>query len=814
MDEWLHWITENGPWVFSGVGVLVLGGLGRVLFKRPRKRAPTPLDPTFFSMTASANSFNANGSVNATAQHGSTAVVAAGNVKIGISIEEYEKQLKKKIKESLDELATAEDEKNKQDREFLKKELDAAKTKLNHLDEAYREQKLRLEESASALQEFKRHFGPTQINSAKEHLAKGDTTNAESLLLEARSQSKKTAAEAAYQLGFLAESRIDLRAANGFFREAIMLDPKNSAYFDSAGRVEFTLGQYNDALRCFKSALSIEEARIGGRHHPNIATVLNNLGAVYDLQGNYDEAVKHYSQALKIRERALGQDNIQVGQSLNNLAGVYKSLGRFKDAQTSYERALSIFEQDLGHTHPGTATILNNLAALHHANGDFDKAAKLYKRALEIRESHYGKNNLLVGHTINNLAEVYRVQGKYDIAEPLYKRDLAISEDILGSDHPEVATTLNNLAELYRTQGLFDKAEPLYRRSLEIRQNRLDSNHPHIAQSFNNLGELYRHTGNLSAAKQQYRHALSIWQEILPPHHPDIGLAHHCIAAINEAQGVYDEAERLYKIALDIREKSLNPSHPDVAKTVIHLAELYDKQGRINEAEPLYKRAIEIFEKKFGIDNPKTRNALSKYAEFLNNTNRESDALMLFARIDKELRKAIAKRMAEEIIERQNIKLTASETLTVEKELERRIQNPESATGPITITRPIIIDRKQSGGSASSPISDERAKRNVRTITNAIDKVMALRGVEFDWKDHWSEKIDQKYSARVGLLAQEVKEVIPELVDITSDGYMMVHYSNLVAILIEAIKEQQGQIDDLKNQLRKNATKQSIIPDS
>lgn len=88
------------------------------------------------------------------------------------------------------------------------------------------------------------------------------------------------------------------------------------------------------------------------------------------------------------------------------------------------------------------------------------------------------------------------------------------------------------------------------------------------------------------------------------------------------------------------------------------------------------------------------------------------------------------------------------------------------------------------------PSSDERLKENVNTIENALEKVSALRGVTFDFKEDKQKQI--------GFIAQEVEKVIPEAVGERPDGYKGVAYGNLVGLLVEAIKEQQEQINELK----------------
>ena len=99
--------------------------------------------------------------------------------------------------------------------------------------------------------------------------------------------------------------------------------------------------------------------------------------------------------------------------------------------------------------------------------------------------------------------------------------------------------------------------------------------------------------------------------------------------------------------------------------------------------------------------------------------------------------------------------------------------------------------------------SDANLKTNVVNIENALDKVKQIRGVEFDWTQ---EYIDDKggedgYFVRkhdVGVIAQEVEAVLPEVVGTRENGTKAVRYDRIVALLIEAIKDQQSQIDELK----------------
>jgi hypothetical protein len=89
--------------------------------------------------------------------------------------------------------------------------------------------------------------------------------------------------------------------------------------------------------------------------------------------------------------------------------------------------------------------------------------------------------------------------------------------------------------------------------------------------------------------------------------------------------------------------------------------------------------------------------------------------------------------------------------------------------------------------------SDARVKTNVEVIENAIEKIKAIRGVTFNRTD-----MEHDTKRHAGVIAQEILAVLPEVVTTNQDGMYSVAYGNLAGLFIEAIKEQQIQIEELK----------------
>ena len=111
--------------------------------------------------------------------------------------------------------------------------------------------------------------------------------------------------------------------------------------------------------------------------------------------------------------------------------------------------------------------------------------------------------------------------------------------------------------------------------------------------------------------------------------------------------------------------------------------------------------------------------------------------------------------------------------------------NSATINGNLTVT-----------GTFSNP-SDRRLKENVRPITGALDGVAQLQGVRYEWKPRLNPENIRGQGRQIGVIAQDVEKVYPELVTATTDGYKAVDYPKLTAVLIEAVKELKKQNAEL-----------------
>jgi hypothetical protein len=110
-----------------------------------------------------------------------------------------------------------------------------------------------------------------------------------------------------------------------------------------------------------------------------------------------------------------------------------------------------------------------------------------------------------------------------------------------------------------------------------------------------------------------------------------------------------------------------------------------------------------------------------------------------------------------------------------------------------TMTGDLIINANLVVSGSITETSDIRTKSNIKPLENSLSKVLSLQGVSFTKNSTGEENI--------GFIAQDVLDVIPEIVK-EVDGYYSVAYANVVALLVEAIKEQEIRIQDLEAKMK------------
>ena len=333
-----------------------------------------------------------------------------------------------------------------------------------------------------------------------------------------------------------------------------------------------------------------------GEHPLARADLQNHLATVEYVAGNYSESARLYSEALALREAALGPDHPRIADSLNNLAGARFAQGEHLAAIDLYRRALALLEYTLGPEHPQVATTLSNLALVHQSTGEYAEAIRLLTRAIAIRDDALGPGHPQQAAGLDNLALVHHAMGNHAEAARLFVQALAIHERTQGPDHPQVADCLHNLATVRHATGDLDDATRLLTRALAIYDRLQDGDHPMMATSLAALAQIHHERQQYADALRLYTRALAIFTASLGPDHPNVAHILHGLGMTHLAMRRPDLAIPLLERALSLRSAS-SVQAEELAESRFSLARALVTPSATAPADPARtRRARELAE--------------------------------------------------------------------------------------------------------------------------------------------------------------------------------------------------------------------------
>ena len=197
------------------------------------------------------------------------------------------------------------------------------------------------------------------------------------------------------------------------------------------------LCDYSRALSICEPALKYSLDHYGDMHSIT-ALLYNDIGTVYDDQGNYSEALTYFLKSLEIFRKVLGDEHVSTAASYNNIGNVYSNLGNYSAALEYYFKSLEIRKKVLGEEHVDTATSYGNIGNVYYAQGNYSETLKYHLKSLEILKKVLDDEHINIASSYYNIGGVYYLQGLYSEAlEYLTKAEAAFSK-IYGEEHEVV----------------------------------------------------------------------------------------------------------------------------------------------------------------------------------------------------------------------------------------------------------------------------------------------------------------------------------------------------------------------------------------
>jgi eukaryotic-like serine/threonine-protein kinase len=287
-----------------------------------------------------------------------------------------------------------------------------------------------------------------------------------------------------------------------------------------------------------------------------------------------------------------GQPLVEAGIRLT-LGNSYESLGMFPQAQSQLRKSLEIRQRLLGNDNLETARSMVALAWILHDNSDLTGAEQLTRRALAIQERTLGQHDREVVSTLINLSEILRDSRDPAGAAAVASRAVALS-DKLASGRDLRATALTNLGVARMDTGDLKTAEPLIREALAIDRQLHGEHFRNVPRNMGNLAVILDARSDRKGAIELWTQALRLQRQMLPRDHPDIAWNLRSLGDAKSKDGDLPGAEIDLREAVEIDQRVYGPMRPILTNFFDDLAAVLAKQAKLDEASLLRAKSLQI----------------------------------------------------------------------------------------------------------------------------------------------------------------------------------------------------------------------------
>lgn len=457
-----------------------------------------------------------------------------------------------------------------------------------------------------------------KVEQAKLELARG--LSEQQRLIQQRSQwfGKMETAIESFKMQHLNDS------VSHYYEILTKAAPTNCKYLNTAGMFEDQyMADYSRAMNYFLSALGI------AKNDLDKADSYNNMGGIYQVQGDISRAKEYYEKALNISLSVNGENDLGVAVCYSNIGGIYQDQGDYVNALTYYKKALEI-QLSYGEISPDVSTTYNNIGNLYSDQRNKSKALEYYEKSLKIDLSLYREDHPQVATQYYNIGQVYYSQKNYDKALEYNEKAL---EGLLvnGVNLPLAASAYYNIGVIYYNRKYYAKSLLFLEKSLAIDRKILDENDCSIRQTlqlisdatkrqtqqisdqitfYNGAGEIYYEKGDYSKALECFKEALNVELSVYGENNPTIAASYNRIGKMYFYQKEYPEALIYFEKALKIWLPVYDKNYLDVAGCYGNIGMMYAFLGNNSKALMFLEKALAIYRSTLGEEDNSTKETL------------------------------------------------------------------------------------------------------------------------------------------------------------------------------------------------------------
>lgn len=367
------------------------------------------------------------------------------------------------------------------------------------------------------------------------------------------------------------------------------------------------------------------------------AQMLDVIGRLYTMLGEYERAVPILEEALTLRAGLYGEQSMDYLTSLENLADATDRNGDPGDVLARRRRILELRRALSGPEHPRTLAALHGLGLALHRSGDNSTADSVFNAWIAAIETGPPEVSSVRAAQLVDAATLRELRGDVAGAEPLMRQALDIRRSLHGDRHPVVAYGSMDLASLLDRAGRAQEAEPLHREAAALFRFLYPDGHPALASALRQWGNTLGRLRRFPEATVAHREAVAMTRRFVGANTLDHAIAQLDLAFALTMNGEYAESARLAADARRVLADLFGEDNGMVAFAGVSLGDALRGLGHYADAEPLLVAGY----RRFDPPNPVTARwhgyALGALIRLYDAQGRTADAAELRNRLESAL---------------------------------------------------------------------------------------------------------------------------------------------------------------------------------
>lgn len=464
------------------------------------------------------------------------------------------------------------------------------------------------------------------------------------------------------------EENIQLKEAAKYYESAINIFENISAtdhedYLIALNNLSL-LYQRAGQLQQAEKLMSEVVAKHPDLRDPAYLMAMANLGNIYYLNKNieqaqttYDQIIKiadlnsstalkpyllamsgsalilidngQYAEALNISEKAISHaesNASQIVSLLKSKASAQIALGQYSEAEATLTQILPLAVHRKGETHD----VKVRLASLYTQMNQLSKAKTLYEEVKPYYDSQSGLAEMEYVNFLGNYAAFLLANSDFALAEEALVQSIETKKRLFGEENPSYLSSLENLGILYLTLGKYSKSKDILQSVYTTKSASTETDESSKAYTLNNLGVVNRAMGNFGKSEENLLQSLDFYEKSLGKDHIYYANTSNELGLLYMKMGNTKAARKTLESTIIIFETAYGKNHIDYVSALENLASLNYMEGEIDASRKQLEEALEIDKVILGTKHPLYSKTLHNLASILEELEEYEQASKLY----------------------------------------------------------------------------------------------------------------------------------------------------------------------------------------